>query len=136
MILRLRIAFLVGLVISLDAVYEGILSRIFQLFMGAGMTTGALFIVVVLGSPLFLTPLGDRWVRIGWWTLFVPLWGIIMVSMSWNPTFGLHLSDEELQAMIVVNDPVIWTTDWIISMFGFVFCPVLSFDETEDKRWF
>ena len=136
MMVRLPFAFLVGLLIYISAVYEGGLSLLFQPIIGSVMTVCALLGVIVVGSPLLLTPVWRTWSRVGWYTVIVPILGILAVCASWHPAVGVHVYDEELETMVVVNHPVIWAIGCVVTMLGITFCPVFGFGEDDDRRWF
>ena len=137
MAIRLPLAFILGLVIYLIAMamttYDGIASLIVQPIMGSILTGLALIVLLVVGSPLLIGAVWNRWRRAGWLVLGITVIGIGCLIASWHPALRIKVLNPDTGAMVDSFQPALAAGGWLAAMFGVAFCPALGF--RGDRRW-
>ena len=137
MLVRFPLAFLLGLLIYMIAmamtVYDGVLSMLFQPIMGSILTTLALLVLCIVGSPLLLPRIWRRWRRAGWAVLLITFLGVVSFVASWNSALRVRVIDPETNATVESFHPVLSVSGWLLAMFGLLFCPKIGF--RGDRRW-
>ncbi len=137
MAIRLPLAFILGLVIYMIAMimttYGGFSSLILQPIMGAILTFLALFLLLIVGSPLLINAVWSRWRRAGWLVLGLTFVGIACLIASWHPAMRIKVLNPDTGTSIDSFQPVLAGIGWFPAMFGIAFCPAIGF--RGDRRW-
>ena len=138
MLLRLPLAFIAGLTIYMIAmamtVYDGLLSLIFQPIVGSILTAIALAGVIVLGAPLLLESVWQRWRRVWWISVVLFAFGIASFLASWHPSLRGEERDPETGEMTETFQPAMAIGGWFAVMFSLAYCPKIGV--RGDRRWF
>jgi hypothetical protein len=137
MLLRLPLAFLLGLGIYMIAMmmttYDGCLSLILQPLMGTLLTGLALAILCILGSPLLLRQVWERWRRLGGIPIALTVAGIASFAVSWHPSLREKVLNPDTQTWVDSFHPALGIGGWLAAMFGVAFCPLIGL--RGDRRW-
>lgn len=137
MLIRLPLAFVVGLALYMVAmvlsVYDGVLSLILQPIMGSILTLIALFGLSVIGSPLLIRRNWAWWARNWWLSVALGGLGAIGFVMAWLPKFQVQVFDPDLQQMIPQPHPALGMGGWLAMVFAVLWCPKIGFLRT--RRW-
>jgi MFS family permease len=137
MAIRLPLAFMLGLAIYMIAMvmttYDGITSLVLQPLMGSILTGLALAGLLVVGSPLLIGAVWERWRRAGWLVLGVTIIGVACLIAAWHPSLRAKVLNPDTGAMVDSFHPALAVGGWIAAMFGVAFCPALGC--RGDRRW-
>jgi hypothetical protein len=136
-LLRLPLAFLLGLVIYMIAMmmttYDGVLSMILQPLMGALLTGLFLVALCILGSPLLFRQVWEKWRHLPWIPIALTLAGIASFIVSWHPLLREKVLNPDTHAWVESFHPALGIGGWLAAMFGVAFCPLIGLHG--DRRW-
>jgi hypothetical protein len=136
MLVRLPLAFILGLAIYMIAMmmttYDGLGSLILQPIVGSILTAIALAGLCVVGSPLLIKHIWNRWQRGGWFVLLISVAGLAALVLSWEP-YRVKVVVPETQTVVDTFHPTLSLAGWFCVMAGVAFCPKIGF--RGDRRW-
>jgi len=123
LVLQIVAALIVGVCYYMLAmamtVYDGVLSLMFQPFVGGILTSIAIAILLVVGLPLRLVAGLHQWWQHYWWMAFVlGSVAFIMMYASWLPQFRVQVRDPELDVMVDSFHPVLAFGGWMLTIFA------------------
>ncbi len=138
MVVRLPLAFLLGLVIYMISMmmttYDGCLSLLLQPLMGALVTGLSLIVVCILGSPLLFPRVWERWRHVWGIPILLTVAGIGSFIASWHPSLREKVLNPDTHMWVDSFQPALAIGGWLAAMFGVAFCPLIGF--RDDRRWF
>jgi hypothetical protein len=128
-LLRGILAWIVGLFFYMIAMmmttYDGFISMICQPIMGSVMTSIALFLAIIIGSPLFFNRLWKWWER-NWWISFVLIFiSFVLLCLSWYP-FKITVIDPVNKTPVETFNVPMSLCGWMGMLFGIFYCPAFS----------
>ena len=137
MVIRLPLAFVLGLIMYMIAMmlttYDGALSIALQPLMGTILCLIALAALCLLGSPLLITAVWNRWRKTWWLPLLITVLGLAAFVISWHPALRVKLINPDTHETIESFQPALSAGGWLAAMFGIAFCPIIGF--SGDRRW-
>jgi hypothetical protein len=87
----------------------------------------------VVGSPLLIGRVWEKWRRLGWLALLLTVVGIAACLASWDPDLRVQVWDSQTQSMEDSFHPVLAIGGWLAAMFGIAFNPAIGL--RGDHRW-
>src|SRR5207253_499212 len=125
MLIRLPLAFVVGLVINMIAmamtVYDGALSLIFQPIVGTIFTVVALAVLSIRGAPLLYKPVWQRWQHFWWISVLLFGLGLMSLAASWHPSLRVQMWDAQTSGVVDSFQPALGVGGWLAVMFSIVY---------------
>ncbi|MBN2020020.1 MAG: hypothetical protein JW749_07335 [Sedimentisphaerales bacterium] len=105
--------------------YDGMISMICQPIMGAIMTSVALALIIIIGSPLFINRVWRRWEKIWWFSLVLIFISFLLLFLSWYPFKETVIDPIDKISVQTFNAPIS-LCGWMGMMFGIFYCPAFS----------
>jgi type IV secretory pathway VirB2 component (pilin) len=128
-ILRGFLAWVVGLFFYMIAMmmttYDGFISMICQPIMGSIMTSIALLLCIIIGSPLLFNRLWKFWEKIWWVSIVIIFISFLSLCLSWYPFKETVIDPINKTPVETFNVPMS-LSGWMGMMFGIFYCPAFS----------
>lgn len=100
-------------------VYDGLLSMILQPIIGVLVSLVAVFFLLILGLPIRLNRIVNKWWKAHWWLSFIiGTAAFVMMVISWLPMFRVPVMDSEMNMMVESFHPVLAITGWLLTLFA------------------